>query len=63
MKRNYQGDIQQFNLDPDVQRCSSLYDAKSFPDLLSVTRREMSHSAFISELLKYHVGGNQKVSR
>lgn len=53
MKRNYQGDIQQFNLDPDVQRCSSLYDAKSFPDLLSVTRREMSHSAFISELLKY----------
>lgn len=52
MKTNYVDQIHKFNLDPEVQKCQCIYDSKSFLDLLSVTRREMSHSAFLAELLK-----------
>ncbi len=58
---NYIDRIRSFNLDPQVQKCSCIYDSKSFLDLLSVTRREMSHSAFLGEMLKsesFHGLGN-----
>lgn len=65
MKTNYIEQIRRFNLDPEVQKCQCIYDSKSFLDILSVTRREMSHSAFIAELLKeesFHGLGNYPLS-
>lgn len=44
--------IQEFNKDVKVQELRNQYEANSFVDILSVTRREMSHSAFLVELLK-----------
>lgn len=44
--------IQEFNKNIKVQELREQYEAKSFVDILSVTRREMSHSAFLVELLK-----------
>lgn len=41
---NYKNDI-------DVQRLQSLYFSKSFSEILSVSRREISHSSFIAWLL------------
>ena len=61
MKTNYIDQIRKFNLDSEVQKCQCIYDSKSFLDILSVTRREMSHSAFIGEMLKsesFHGLGN-----
>ena len=65
MKNNYIDLIRGFNLDPEVQKCLITYEAKSLPGILSVTRRELSHSAFIAELLKdksFHGLGNYPLS-
>uniref|UniRef100_UPI0040496A9A PD-(D/E)XK nuclease family protein n=2 Tax=Flavobacterium sp. TaxID=239 RepID=UPI0040496A9A len=37
--------------DSDVQRLQSLYFSKSFSEILSISRREISHSSFIAWLL------------
>lgn len=40
-----------FKNDVDVQRLQSLYFSKSFAEILSISRREISHSSFIAWLL------------
>ena len=45
-------EIQRFNADPRVNHLHSLYENCSFMNCLSVSRREISHSKFLSELLK-----------
>ena len=40
-----------FKNDVDVQRLQSLYFSKSFSEILSISRREISHSSFIAWLL------------
>lgn len=65
MRTDHIDQIRKFNLDPEVKKCQCLYDSKSFLSILSVTRREMSHSAFIAELLKdgsFHGLGNYPLS-
>lgn len=44
-------DIIKFKNDPDFQKLENFYYSKSFSEILGVSRREMSHSGFISWLL------------
>lgn len=44
--------INRFNSDDTFSELREMYSSKSFPEILSVGRTEMSHSAFISWLLK-----------
>lgn len=43
--------LSQFYLDPDYKDLKRIYLTKSFPEILSIDRREMSHSAFLAWLL------------
>ena len=45
-------EIQRFNADSRINHLHSMYENSSFMNCLSVSRREMSHSKFLSELLK-----------
>ena len=49
---NVHSEIQKFNADPRIGHLHSMYESNSFMNCLSVSRREMSHSRFLSELLK-----------
>ena len=51
-KMNVHSEIQRFNADPRIGYLHSMYESNSFMNCLSVSRREMSHSRFLSELLK-----------
>lgn len=42
--------IIEFNNDADVQRLQNLYNSPTFPDILAVGRRELSHSSFLAWL-------------
>ena len=44
-------EIIKFKNDPDFQKLRNFYYSKSLPEILSVSRREMSHSGFIAWLL------------
>lgn len=58
---NYIAEILKFNHDSDVALLINHYDSISMLSMLSVTRREMTHSAFLAELLKensFHGLGN-----
>ncbi len=49
--------IHQFNEDKNVANLRSLYEYNSFLNSLSISRREMSHSSFLADLLRedsYH---------
>ena len=43
--------IRAFNDDADVQKLKSLYSTKSFPEIMGVSRGEISHSSFIAWML------------
>lgn len=49
---NYITEIQRFNSDKRVSLLHSKYEVGTFLNCLSVSRREMSHSKFLAELLK-----------
>lgn len=44
--------INRFNSDDTFSELREMYSSKSFPEILSISRKEMSHSAFIAWLLK-----------
>lgn len=48
---NYVAEIQRFNSDKRVSQLHSKYEVGAFLNCLSVSRREMSHSKFLAELL------------
>lgn len=45
-------EIQRFNGDKRLNKLNYLYERNSFLDSLSISRREMSHSSFLADLLK-----------
>ena len=49
---NYTAEIQRFNSDKRVSQLHSKYEVGTFLNCLSVSRREVSHSKFLAELLK-----------
>lgn len=58
---NVHSEIQKFNADSRIGYLHSMYESNSFMNCLSVSRREMSHSKFLSELLKedsFHNAGS-----
>ena len=50
-KLEIRNSIINFKNDIDVQKLQSLYFSKSFSEILSISRREISHSSFIAWLL------------
>ena len=50
--------IIKFNNDPEVQKLASFYSNQSVPEIFGVSRREVSHSAFLSWL--FTTNANQK---
>ncbi|PZX94049.1 hypothetical protein DOS84_05315 [Flavobacterium aquariorum] len=50
-KLEIRNSIINFKNDVDVQKLQSLYFSKSFSEILSISRREISHSSFIAWLL------------
>ena len=44
-------EINKFKNDPEFQQLENFYYSKSFPEILGVSRREVSHSAFLAWLL------------
>lgn len=51
-KNDIQKMILEYNRDPKVRLLADYYEKPSMLDVLSVSRREMSHSAFLADLLK-----------
>lgn len=49
---NLYSEIQRLNADSRLSHLHSMYESNSFLNCLSVSRREMSHSMFLSELFK-----------
>ena len=49
---NIISEIQRFNGDKRLNKLNFLYERNSFLDSLSISRREMSHSSFLADLLK-----------
>lgn len=45
------GEIVKFNNDPNAQRLKSRYGEKTYPEILGVSRRELSHSGFLAWVL------------
>lgn len=61
---NYVDAIIEFNNDPNVRKLREFYSSKSFPEILGVSRRELSHSAFLAWLFssaENHMFGIQPV--
>lgn len=61
---NYVDAIIEFNNDPNVRKLREFYSSKSFPEILGVSRRELSHSAFLAWLFssaESHMFGIQPV--
>lgn len=52
MEKNILSEIQRFNADPEINRLHLTYKNNSLLNCLSVSRRELSHSMFLSELFK-----------
>ncbi len=46
-------DVIKFKNDPDFQKLENFYYSKSFSEILGVSRREISHSGFLSWLLNH----------
>ena len=51
-KLDYSKLILDFNRNPEVRHLTDYYESPSFLELLSVSRREMTHSAFLAALLR-----------
>ena len=49
---NIINEIQRFNGDKRLNKLNFLYERNSFLDSLSTSRREISHSSFLADLLK-----------
>ena len=53
-----------FNNDPNVQKLREFYNTKTFPEILGVSRRELSHSSFLAWLFssaESHMFGTRPV--